>query len=311
MAPATANGDPENALVGTETPIEADTENERLDLQYEVVKQVFKGKAYFAPLKDPRRILDVGTGTGMWPCEMAEIFPNAQIIGTDLSAIQPRWVPSNVQFVLDDAAEDDWLYPPNHFDYIHTRVLLGSFEDFRDIVKKGFRYTKPGGWMECQEIYTSLFCDDGTMPEDWAFLDWTKTQDAAFMKLGRPLRTANKIKRWMQEAGFVDVHEEVFRVPINSWPREQRLKDIGKFNLLSLLDGLQAFTVAAFSRAFGWTKDEIEVYLVNVRNSMKDRNVHSYHKHYVVWGRKPDGTSRVSSGSTTRYPSQATPLERQ
>ena len=59
-------------------------------------------------------------------------------------------VPENVQFVVDDADEDDWLYPPNTFDYIHTRVLLGCFENFAEIIKKGFKYTKPGGWMESQ-----------------------------------------------------------------------------------------------------------------------------------------------------------------
>lgn len=59
-------------------------------------------------------------------------------------------VPSNVHFVVDDAAEEDWLYRPNSFDYIHTRCMLGAMEDFGDLVKKGFKYTKPGGWMESQ-----------------------------------------------------------------------------------------------------------------------------------------------------------------
>lgn len=50
---------------------------------------------YEAPLEDPEQILDIGTGTGIWAIEMADMFPNAEVIGTDLSPIQPDWVPSN------------------------------------------------------------------------------------------------------------------------------------------------------------------------------------------------------------------------
>ncbi|KAI9792987.1 MAG: hypothetical protein M1833_000974 [Piccolia ochrophora] len=180
--------------------------------------------------------------------------------------------------MVDDASEQDWLYPHHHFDFIHTRVMLGAFTDFSQVIRNAFRYTKPGGWMECQEIYPTPFCDDGTMPQDWPFLDWSRTQDLAFMKLDRPLRIANKLKRWFEEAGFVDVHEEVFRVPLNAWPRDAYMKDIGRLHLLSLLDGLQGFSIAPFSRAFGWSANEVEVYLINVRKAMQDRSVHAYLK---------------------------------
>lgn len=72
------------------------------------------------------------------------------------------------------------------------------------------------------------YCDDGTMPPDWPFADWHRTMDLASMQLDRPLRIANKLKRWFREAGFVDVHEEVFKVPCNAWPRDSHLKNLGK-----------------------------------------------------------------------------------
>ena len=50
------------------------TENERLDLQYELLRRVYSGKTYFAPLKSPKRILDIGTGTGTWPIEMCTVL---------------------------------------------------------------------------------------------------------------------------------------------------------------------------------------------------------------------------------------------
>jgi len=163
-------------------------------------------------------------------------------------------------------------------DYIHTRVLLGCFEDFREIIAKSFRYLKPGGWMESQEYMPTVYCDDGTMSQDYAFAEWTQTQDRAAMTLARPLRIANKLKRWYEQAGFVDVHEEVFKLPINSWPKDPQFKMLGRFNETNLLDGLQAFSLQMFQKGLGWTKDEIEVYLVHVRKALSDRNVHAYHK---------------------------------
>ncbi|KAF2278458.1 S-adenosyl-L-methionine-dependent methyltransferase [Westerdykella ornata] len=282
------------------------SENERLDLQYEILKVLLKGRNYFAPLKDPRKILDIGTGTGKWAIEMGNAFPKAEVTGTDLSPIQPEWVPNNVKFVIDDANEEDWMLDP--MDYIHTRVMLGCFEDFREIIAKAYRHLKPGGWMESQEYMPTVYCDDGTMSPDYAFAEWTQTQDRAAMNLGKPLRIANKLKRWYEQAGFVDVHEEVFKLPINSWPKDPQFKMLGRFSETNLLDGLQAFSLQLFQKGLHWTKEEIEVYLVHVRKALSDRNVHAYHKIYVVWGRKPFD-HELGVPSPPNYPPPPPPRE--
>ncbi len=116
---------------------------------------------------------------------------------------------------------------------------------------------------------------------DWIFLEWMGHLDDAAMTLGRPLRIANKLKRWFEEAGFVDVEERVFKQPMNPWPEDQRQKEIGRWSETNWLDGLQGFSLAWFSRVLGWSKDEIEVFLVGVRRAISEREVHAYHKSYV------------------------------
>ncbi|KAI9788558.1 MAG: hypothetical protein M1816_006807 [Peltula sp. TS41687] len=116
------------------------------------------------------------------------------------------------------------------------------------------------------------------MPADWPLAEWVRTLEETAMLVDRPLRIANKLKKWYKDAGFVDVHEEVFKVPCNPWARDPHLKDLGKMCELDLLDGLQGFSLALLHRGLGWTKDEIEVYLVNVRKAIRDRNVHAYLK---------------------------------
>jgi len=81
-------------------------EQDRLEWQYICLKEVLSQRNCLSPWTQenpPRRILEVGTGTGAWALDMAAEFPDAEIIGTDLSPVQPRYVPDNVQFLIEDA----------------------------------------------------------------------------------------------------------------------------------------------------------------------------------------------------------------
>lgn len=49
-------------------------ESVRLNMQHHMFKLVNNGRLYFAPLQDPRKMLDIGTGTGIWPIEMGTHF---------------------------------------------------------------------------------------------------------------------------------------------------------------------------------------------------------------------------------------------
>ena len=211
----------------------------------------------------------------------AKKFPDAEIHGTDINAAFVTDYPSNIRFMVDNANEEKW--GNKKYDYIHTRMMLGAFNDFRVIIKRAYDHLTPGGWFESQELWTRPMCDDGTLvPEKHVFTEWIHRQDDAAMRMGRPLRIANKLKRWYKDAGFVDVHEEVLRIPINGWPKDPRYKMLGKWWGRSLMDGLQGFSMQLFTRAFNWTPEEVEVYLVDVRKSIMDRNVHAYHSMFVI-----------------------------
>lgn len=81
-------------------------ELDRLDDQYELVKEMMDGQLHLAPFtpeNPPTKILDIGTGTGLWAVEMGDEYPSAHIIGTDLSPVQPALVPPNVRFFVEDS----------------------------------------------------------------------------------------------------------------------------------------------------------------------------------------------------------------
>ena len=111
------------------------------------------GELHLAPIKAPREILDVGTGTGIWAIQMADKFPEAQVTGTDLSPIQPDLVPCNCVFEIDDVSLD-WTWDENQLDFVHAREMMGSIKDWDLFCSEALRCIAPGGYIEIMEHST-------------------------------------------------------------------------------------------------------------------------------------------------------------
>ncbi|OCL03195.1 S-adenosyl-L-methionine-dependent methyltransferase [Glonium stellatum] len=110
-------------------------EQERLDIAHALFTIAIEGKLHLSPKPpSPSRILDIGTGTGIWAIEAGDMYPDAEIIGNDFSPIQPRWVPPNVAFEVDDV-ESEWPARPL-FDLIHSRCMSGSIRDWPALMKQ-------------------------------------------------------------------------------------------------------------------------------------------------------------------------------
>lgn len=84
-------------------------------------------------------MLDVGTGTGIWAIDFADEHPGSTVVGTDLSPIQPDWVPSNLEFEVSDCCEP-WSFK-TQFEYIHIRGLYGSVADWPAFYAEAYRYS--------------------------------------------------------------------------------------------------------------------------------------------------------------------------
>lgn len=173
--------------------------------------------------------------------------------------------------------------------------MTGALPSFKDLLRKSLRHIKPGGYMECHELDPKPMCDDGTMPpenpdgySDYALHDWfdLSVRSGQVSDPPRQFRVAHRMARWMKELGFLDVETRITKIPTNTWPSDPEMKRIGAWCETNWLEALSGWTYKPFM-GLGWSKPEIEVFLVDVRKSIQNRDVHSYTEYYVVTGRKP------------------------
>lgn len=150
-------------------------------------------------------------------------------------------MPVNIRFEVDDI-EAEWTYPTT-FDLIHSRFLAGSIEDWHKLVSQTYksvvltspqklvllagganmlRHIKPGGWCEFKDWDVTPVSPDNSLPENSEMVKFIDLIISACSKIGREPRPGHQVKKWLEDAGFVNVKEVVKFVPIGLWPKDAK-----------------------------------------------------------------------------------------
>ncbi|KAI9766458.1 MAG: hypothetical protein M1840_006565 [Geoglossum simile] len=238
-------------------------ENNRLDMKHHIVLLMLEGGLHVSPLPPAPRILDIGTGTGIWAIEMADRYPGSQVVGTDLSPIQPTWVPPNCYFEVDDA-ESTWVRDPNSFDFVHVRFMFAGIRDYPRLVGQAMKALKPGGYIELMDHDLFSRCRDDTLQPNSAWPNFCANITIAGAKLGLNFLISRDFKKILESAGYEDVREVIKICPMGPWPKDRKLKEIGLFQREQVLEGLSAIGMGLFTRGFGWTVNQVELSLMEV-----------------------------------------------
>lgn len=180
-------------------------------------------------------------------------------------------------------------------------MLYGSIDDWTKYYQQAFRALKPGGWFQQLEMSILTRCDDDTLDkyEDKVLKEWGPLfiNAADSPKFGRTLDIWKDMKQRMLDAGFEDVHQVDYKVPIGPWSSDPRLKEIGKWHLLYCFQGAEGWAMYLCTHVLGvcffspdclacfvvgltrsqWKYEEVQVLVARYRAAIRSRKVHPYY----------------------------------
>ncbi|KAI5458182.1 S-adenosyl-L-methionine-dependent methyltransferase [Mariannaea sp. PMI_226] len=265
-----------------------------VDITHHYLTVLLGHNLYLAPIKpDVQKVLDVGTGSGIWAIDFADQFPHAEVVGSDLSPCQPEWVPPNVKFEVDDATLT-WTWKTDYFDFIHVRYLFGAIQDWNGLFSEAYRCCAPGGWVQSCEADVHFYSDDGTAELEPVLKTWGQLYEDGGKVMGRPffVQQEGLQEKALQAAGFTDIKIVDYKLPVGGWPKDPRLAEVGNFVKLTLENDIEGYTLLLWHNVLGWPKDDYQIFLMGMRKALRNRKVHSYMKVRYVYGRKPEAAAQ-------------------
>lgn len=256
-------------------------------IEHHVWLLTLRDALFLAPLQDPQRVLDVGTGTGLWAVDMGDRYPSCEVVGTDLSPTQVPYAPPNVRFEIDDCCSE-WTYPENSFDLIHVRGLTGSVGSWPKFYQECLKHLRPNGYLEQLEFGVNIHTEPDRTEYDEIIKSFGPLLVEAGERMGKTFEIAEHMTELIEKAGFVDVVTKRFIWPIGPWADDEQLRELGRWNLKNWEDGMEGWVMALLTRIHGWSYEEVQNYRAQLLRGVKSRELKAWHDVCVVYARKPE-----------------------
>ncbi|KZV65260.1 S-adenosyl-L-methionine-dependent methyltransferase [Peniophora sp. CONT] len=201
-----------------------DSEVERLDGLHHGLKKYMNGKLCLAQLGFPKKILELGAGTGIWAAEAATIYPDADVLATDISPLPPRPLPPNVSFKQFDLLKE---FPaelkPGTYDVIHARFLFIHIPNPFEIFSRILPLLAPGGHLLIEDI--SVNADvKGDVP---AIRSAYTALVRAWEDAGQNPLYASQLSSFLEKEGL-KVGEDHVVLPISPLSDEPKIRGLGE-----------------------------------------------------------------------------------
>lgn len=249
----------------------SDTENSRLDFQHELFNKTFDG-LHRASLdaSSLHEVLDIGCGTGNWASDFAFQYPNAKVLALDIEEKPGRRTsPSNYTFQIADLhSSEDWS-KLGHFDYIHARFIAVSVRNWPDLLQQCFAHLNPGGYIEFQDLHFPFQITPSSDAASSKVVEWSNFMIEASSKLGLDTELMAKFPTYLENAGFVDIRTEEFKMYTGPWMEDEGLHELGRMGQKNLITGFPGFSKILFPKVLGWEMERYDAFMEETLDEMR------------------------------------------
>lgn len=273
-------------VVGLPYNLPVDTEEvNRLDFQHFLLRYAFQG-LYAAPIgQQTASILDVGSGTGRWAIEMAQLFPHARVVGMDVKppAVDERagtggaldLRPPNYSFAPGNLLEG-LPVPDGSFDFVHMRLLFSAIPHDRwpYVAQELARVTRPGGWVESVEA-TALERGGPNVDLLWSWIA------QASARRGVDLTDGGRVAEHLRAAGLVNVATHRIEIPTGKYG--DRLGGMAATDFFAVCRG---FSGVAIGQGLT-TQEEFDAALAAGQSDVNSPAFRCITPFYIAFGQHP------------------------
>lgn len=86
--------------------------------------------------------------------------------------------------------------------------------------------------------------------------------------------------------------------PVGGWAKNRRLKEIGRVGKLTVLEVVEPYTLALFTRVLGYSYQDAQEYMDKVRAELVSNNFHLYVLFHFIYGQKPMNETEEQASSS-------------
>jgi len=83
--------------------------------------------------------------------------------------------------------------------------------------------------------------DDGSLPLNDIMVEWSNRFREIGENIGKTFRIAERCKRHIEDAGFINVVEKKYKIPVGPWSSDPLMKELGRWNLLHCYTGAEGW----------------------------------------------------------------------
>ncbi|KAF2661943.1 S-adenosyl-L-methionine-dependent methyltransferase [Lophiostoma macrostomum CBS 122681] len=256
-------------------------EEERLEVQHDVIFRFSENRLYFPSVEDPEKILDCGYGRGDWAVAVAEEYEDCEVTGIDIYPILIADQPSNLflfGYNLNDRLNDPEVFERNAYDLIHSRFVGPGIKANRwaSYVRDMKALMKPNGWLQMVEYYPNIQSWSGRLTSQSALTRWYQAYVSAMERSNRNPRIGQRLQSYMTEAGLRDVGGSILHLPIGGWDPDPARAAVGRDNVDVVGELLDSLAIWPFTEQLGWTAAQVQTLTAAARAEIRDASLKLY-----------------------------------